>query len=387
MVFGIPLIFLAGFGPVVAWRQGVGRQPGASAFRWPFLSAAAGAALCILAGLGSSVAGVVALSLCLFVVVCIGLELARGTVARHALEPGRGWVRAFTGLIGRNRRRYGGYVVHLGVVVGIVGIIGTTVYATVAEQIVKPGQTLRVHGYAITFKGIERHLGPNYSQTGAVLSVRHERRHAVPHRPVPALLRPRGPDREQRRDPHRLAHRQRPVRDLLGHRPERRRLAEGARQSGRRSALARWAADRARHAHRDLAGSARGAAPRTAVRRGAACELGADRGNLLLVGLVVAAVLFVVVPLLRSGASRDEWTTATAEQARRIELRERRDAAYVALRELELDHQTGKLDDRDYERATAELRAEALAALAALEDDDAGADPMPSPDAERRSER
>ena len=56
-------------------------------------------------------------------------------------------------------------------------------------------------------------------------------------------------------------------------------------------------------------------------------------GGLLLVGLVVAAVLFVVVPLLRSGASRDEWTTATAEQARRIELRERRDAAYVALRD------------------------------------------------------
>jgi hypothetical protein len=110
-------------------------------------------------------------------------------------------------------------------------------------------------------------------------------------------------------------------------------------------------------------------------------------GGLLLVGLVVATVLFVVVPLLRTGASKDEWTTATAEQARRIELRERRDAAYVALRELELDHQTGKLDDRDYERATAELRAEALAALAALEDDDAGADPIPSPDAERRSER
>jgi hypothetical protein len=110
-------------------------------------------------------------------------------------------------------------------------------------------------------------------------------------------------------------------------------------------------------------------------------------GGLLLVGLVVAAVLFVVVPLLQTGASKDEWTTATAEQARRIELRERRDAAYVALRELELDHETGKLDDRDYASATAELRAEALAALAALEDDEAGVDPIPSTDAERRPER
>jgi cytochrome c-type biogenesis protein CcmF len=172
MVFGIPLIFLAGVGPVVAWRKASAGSL-ARAFRWPFLSAAAAVALCILAGLGSSVAGVVALSLCLFVVVCVGLELARGTVARHSLEPGRGWARALTGLIGRNRRRYGGYVVHLGVVVGIVGIIGTTVYATVAEQIVRPGQTLHVNGYALTFERLERHLGPNYSQTGALLSVVH----------------------------------------------------------------------------------------------------------------------------------------------------------------------------------------------------------------------
>jgi cytochrome c-type biogenesis protein CcmF len=170
--FGIPLIFLAGFGPVVAWRK-ASKGSLAKAFRWPFLSAACGAALCVFAGLGSSVPGVIALSLCLFVVVCISLELARGTVARHALDPGRGWPSAFTSLIGRNRRRYGGYVVHLGVVVGIVGIIGTTVYATVSEQIVQPGQTLHVHGYAVTFKGIERHLGPNYSESGAVLSVRH----------------------------------------------------------------------------------------------------------------------------------------------------------------------------------------------------------------------
>ena len=271
MVFGIPLIFLAGVGPVVAWRKASAGSL-AKAFRWPFISAAAAVALCILAGLGSSVAGVVALSLCLFVVVCIGLELARGTVARHALDPGRGWVRALTGLIGRNRRRYGGYVVHLGVVVGIVGIIGTTVYATVAEQIVKPGQTLHVHGYALTFKGLERHLGPNFSQTGAILSVRAQRRQGVPGRSLAPLLRPRGPDREQRRDPHRLAHGLRPVRDLLRHRPERRRVAEGARQPGRRPALARRPADRPRHADRDLAGPARGTAPRTPLCRGAAPE-------------------------------------------------------------------------------------------------------------------
>jgi hypothetical protein len=92
-------------------------------------------------------------------------------------------------------------------------------------------------------------------------------------------------------------------------------------------------------------------------------------GIVLLVLLVMLAVLFVVVPLLRT-TGVEEWQTASAEQLRRVELRERRDAAYVALRELELDHDTGKLDDRDYATATAELRAEAMAALAALEEEE-----------------
>jgi cytochrome c-type biogenesis protein CcmI len=99
-------------------------------------------------------------------------------------------------------------------------------------------------------------------------------------------------------------------------------------------------------------------------------------GGILLVVLVVLAVLFVVVPFLRSSGV-EEWQTASAEQVRRVELRERRDAAYVALRELELDHETGKLDDRDFARANAELRAEALAALAALEADERS--PVPEP--------
>jgi hypothetical protein len=92
-------------------------------------------------------------------------------------------------------------------------------------------------------------------------------------------------------------------------------------------------------------------------------------GLILLVVLVVLAVLFVVVPILRAGDASEEWGTTSAAQLRLVELRERRDNALLALRELELDRETGKLDDRDYATANAELRAEALAALAALDDD------------------
>jgi hypothetical protein len=91
-------------------------------------------------------------------------------------------------------------------------------------------------------------------------------------------------------------------------------------------------------------------------------------GAVLLVLLVVVGVLFVATPLVRR-APAEEWRTASAEQQRLVELRERRDAALLALRELELDHETGKLDEKDYATARSELRAEAVDALAALDDD------------------
>ena len=87
VVLGLPLLLLAGIGPVVAWRRASLRGV-VQAFRWPFVSALAAGALLVLLGYASSVAGIVALSLCLFVAVTIGLELARGTAARRALSPG-----------------------------------------------------------------------------------------------------------------------------------------------------------------------------------------------------------------------------------------------------------------------------------------------------------
>ena len=219
MVFGIPLIFLAGVGPVVAWRKASARQPGARVpLAVPLGRRRPSRCASSRASARASPASSRSASAC-------SSSSASGSSSRAARSratrstPGRGWARALTGLIGRNRRRYGGYVVHLGVVVGIVGIIGTTVYATVAEQIVQPGPDaararLRAHASSVS-SGISARTT---ARPGALLSVRHNGGTAFRIDPSPALLRPRGPDRERGRDPHRLADRQRPVRDLLGHR-------------------------------------------------------------------------------------------------------------------------------------------------------------------------
>ena len=115
-----------------------------------------------LLGLGSSTAGLTALSLCVFVTVTVGLEFARGTAARRALAGGS-IPRAFVDLIGRNRRRYGGYVVHLAIVILVVGVTASSAYSTVRESHLGVGRTMQVDGYTLRNMGVFQRKGPNYT--------------------------------------------------------------------------------------------------------------------------------------------------------------------------------------------------------------------------------
>jgi cytochrome c-type biogenesis protein CcmF len=161
VIFGLPLLALIGIGPLIAWRRA---SPGSlwRTFRWPVASAVAGAALLGLLGLGSSVAGLTALSLCVFVTVTIGMEFARGTSARRAIAGGS-WPRALRDLVNRNRRRYGGYVVHLAMVLLVVGVTASTAYSSVDEANLAVGQSMRIDGYTLKNTGLFQRKGPNYT--------------------------------------------------------------------------------------------------------------------------------------------------------------------------------------------------------------------------------
>jgi len=88
-------------------------------------------------------------------------------------------------------------------------------------------------------------------------------------------------------------------------------------------------------------------------------------GALLLVGVVVAFILQPVIQGSRASLHREEDELTEAEAARRV--------ALLALRDAEYDFHTGKLDQDDYRDMKRQLSAEALAAMKALEDEDAGA--------------
>jgi hypothetical protein len=90
---------------------------------------------------------------------------------------------------------------------------------------------------------------------------------------------------------------------------------------------------------------------------------------LLAAALAVACVLVVARPFLREPEPADDaLKEPTGPERERTRLAEERDRALAALKELEFDHRTGKVSDADYGAAVGTRRAEAAAALRALDE-------------------
>jgi cytochrome c-type biogenesis protein CcmF len=83
---------------------------------------------------------------------------------------GRKAAGSLTRLIARNRRRYGGYVVHAAVVLLAIGIAGSSAYQTVRERVLRPGQSIEAAGYTLTYVTSTGVRGPNYTGFRALLS-------------------------------------------------------------------------------------------------------------------------------------------------------------------------------------------------------------------------
>jgi cytochrome c-type biogenesis protein CcmF len=169
-VFGLPLLLLMGIGPLIAWRRasvrGLGRM-----FAWPAGVALAVGIVLLLLGAGSSIPGLIAYTFSAFVLGAIVLEFARGTQARQALT-GESWRRALSSLIGRNRRRYGGYIVHAAIVLLAIGVAGSSAYDTVREGRLSRGQTLAVGDYRLDYRRLDERQGPNATEVRAQFGVR-----------------------------------------------------------------------------------------------------------------------------------------------------------------------------------------------------------------------
>ncbi len=145
------LVLLMGVAPLVAWRKASARQLG-RLMLWPFaFSLVVVAALVIL-----GVLNVLAL-LSFWIVAFVGattlLEFVRGTRARMKTA-GENLLTALATLIARNRRRYGGYIIHLGVVLIALGVVGSTLFQRETQGRLQRGEQLTIGRYTVVYNGL-----------------------------------------------------------------------------------------------------------------------------------------------------------------------------------------------------------------------------------------
>ena len=152
--FGLPLLLLMGIGPLIAWRRASLRSL-ATTFRIPTLVAVVTGVVLLFVGAGSSIPGLVAYTFSAFVLATIVLEFVRGTRARKALGA-TSWPSAFASLISRNRRRYGGYVVHAAIVLFAIGVAGSSAFDSVAEAKLAKGESMRIGDYTLDYRSLQR---------------------------------------------------------------------------------------------------------------------------------------------------------------------------------------------------------------------------------------
>jgi cytochrome c-type biogenesis protein CcmF len=172
------LVLLSGIGPALAWGMFT-RGRLASTFAAPLATG-----LLVLLALVS--AGGIArrpLALAMFCVAAftltaVGQELWRGTRARQALT-GEPAPVALAALVRRNRGRYGGYTVHVGIAVLLVGVAASTAFQHVQDLRMRPGDTARVGGYEITYLRPTSSLRAEKITLGAVLDVSKRGRHVA----------------------------------------------------------------------------------------------------------------------------------------------------------------------------------------------------------------
>jgi len=172
IAFGLPIVLLMGLGPLIAWRRASLRALGTSVL-WPAAAALVTGAVLLSLGAGSSPAGLIGYTFAAFVLAAIVHEFARGTRARRATGSAT-WPRAFTSLVGRNRRRYGGYVVHAAIVLLLIGAIGIGGFSSSRETRLEPGESVTVAGYTLTLLGSDQRRAANSQELRARLAVERD---------------------------------------------------------------------------------------------------------------------------------------------------------------------------------------------------------------------
>ncbi len=148
---GILMLGLTGIGPLLSWRKSTGKTI-RDQFTVPFIIGLVGAAVIHYGAQVTHVAALITLSLCVFVTATIIQEFWRGTRYRMK-NANQSFVPALMTLVGRAKRRYGGYTIHFGMVLMFVGFAGNAINLAEEKQLAQ-GESTTIGSYQVTLTGL-----------------------------------------------------------------------------------------------------------------------------------------------------------------------------------------------------------------------------------------
>jgi cytochrome c-type biogenesis protein CcmF len=185
----LALVLLSGIGPVAAWRRTTLKTVKRN-FLWPIGLAVATVVGLIALGVTQSWPSILMFAFAAFVIGVTVQEFARGISARRAMA-GEGPAVAALSLVRRNRRRYGGYIVHVGMALLFVGVAASSAFQHAHDVVLKPGQTTKVGDYTIRYVRPTSSIGQRAGNLekisfGAVLNVSKNGRHVITLHPSKA---------------------------------------------------------------------------------------------------------------------------------------------------------------------------------------------------------
>jgi len=164
---GLLLLFLTGVGPLLAWRK-TSLDSLKRNFGWPALTGVAAGAVAFAFGFREFYA-LVCLILCVFVTSTIGMEFYRGARVIRA-RSGASLVASAVDLTMRNTRRYGGYIVHVGMVLIFIGLAGAA-FNRDAQKEMQLGSTLQIGPYKLLLQSYDQKAEKNYTAERMIVEV------------------------------------------------------------------------------------------------------------------------------------------------------------------------------------------------------------------------
>ena len=164
---GLFLLFLTGVGPLFSWRK-TSVDSLRRNFQWPGVASVVLVAALIAAGMRSFYA-LISFGFCLFVALTVFAEFYKGSKS-IAAKNDMNFLRAAVELTHRNTRRYGGYIVHMGIVLMFIGFTGQAFQSKDVKELNK-GDSFKIGRYDLRMVDLEHGENDNYQFDRATLDV------------------------------------------------------------------------------------------------------------------------------------------------------------------------------------------------------------------------